>query len=258
MPQIVTCEECGIECHRRDAVRKLRPYGYIASLGTQNVLTYSSYNSDLWTCDSADAGRVSIGLYPEQYMPTWSGTTGTEARGSQTWTGSGKLRTSTATNISSMTNVLFGIHVGAYHAQTTQTLTVVSGCCDASGNAIAGTSSTFTVNGARFCWWTQTLASLVAAGVTAASAYFYISVTISGATSKWWADGALLYDGTTKPIGRPQTRGSAKSKTGMGFDWTVPILCPDCARERLLVERDRDPRVAEWEDIKERIEDPHE
>lgn len=258
MPQIETCDECGREYPRRRMVRKLRAYGYDASIGGQNKLTYSSYNTGLWTCSSADAGRVSMGLYGDYFRPTFSGTTGTEARGSQTWTASGTLRTSTSTSLSGMTNVLFGIHVGAYHAQTTQTLTVVIGCCDVSGTAIAGTSTSFTVNGSKLCWWTQTLASLEAAGVVAASAYFYATVTISGATSKWWADGAIVCDRTTVPVGKPQTKGSARARSGMGFTYSVPVLCPECAKEKLFIERDKDPRTAEWDDIPERIESPHE
>ena len=123
MVMIETCHECGADVDRRKLVRKIRPYGY----GTgSNLLLYSSYNSTFWACDATDGGEISMGVYADHYRPKVSdGTTVTEARGSQTWTGaSGTFRSSTATDLSSLTNFVFVAWVGAYHNQTVQTISV--------------------------------------------------------------------------------------------------------------------------------------
>jgi len=245
MPQLETCQECGAEVPRGELVRKRRAYGYDATFGGNNLLLYSSYNSDFWTCDTAtDAGCVSIGLYADHFRPRISGSTNavTEARGSQTWTASGLYRTNTSVDISGYTNVYFAIHVGAYHAQSTQTLTVAIGFCDSSGSTKYQMAS-FNVMGQKRCWFTSAVADLDA-GITTSAAYLYADVTISGASSKWWADGAILCDRTTHPIWIPQTKGAAKSATGTGHKWRRPILCKECRPDRIVKPEENrgDPR----------------
>lgn len=198
-----------------------------------------------------------MGRFAQYFRPTYarSTNTGTEARGSQTWTGSGKTRATTATDISGLTNVCFSVAVGAYHSQTTQEMTVVVGWCDGSGTSLY--SRSWTVKGSRICFVGSTLATLVAAGVSAASAYPYVQVTISGASSKWWWDSAVVDEGLVpSATGRPRTAGAAWSKTGMKQLYKTPALCPKCAPERLRKpsEDDGEPRIEEWVEIRDQIE----
>jgi len=232
-------------------VRKLRAYGYDCT-GGGGVNNFTSYA----TISGTYSGRVSMGRYGDVYRAKISDTTVTESNGSHTWAGSGMIRTYSSVDVSSYTNVFWGIDVGAYHAQTTQALTAVIGCCNGSNTAISGTTVSRSVLGERFIWWSKPLATLVAAGVSAASAYFYLSVTISGATSKWWADGPLICDAASPPMWRPKNQSSAVSNTGKGFKYLTPVLCPRCADERLLKpsEDQGEPRMAEWVEIRDQIE----
>ena len=256
MPQIERCDECGKLWPRKQLVRKLRPYGYDESLGGSNLLLYSSYNSDFWTTTLDDAGRISIGYYAQHFRPTFdSDYDGTEARGSQTWVASGKVYTSASTDISSLTNACFSIAVGAYHHQTVQELTAEVGFCSSDG-ATEYYSREWTFKGQKLCYVSAPVATLVAAGVTAAATYQYVQVTISGATSSWWWDHACLDAGLTPKNSRPVTRGAARDLSSTRYRYYVPVLCPECAPERLRKpsEDDGEVRVAEWVEIRDQIE----
>ena len=103
MSMIEMCQECGAEIDRKKLVRKIRAYGY----GTgSNLLLYSSYNSDFWSCDAVDEGEISMGVFADHFRPyVTDGTTVTEARGSQTWSGaSGTFYSITATDLSAITD----------------------------------------------------------------------------------------------------------------------------------------------------------
>ena len=256
MPQIERCEECGKLWPRKQLVRKLRPYGYDESLGGSNLLTYSRYNASGWTTALVSAGEISIGWFAQRFRPTFNSSyTGTEARGSQTWTASGKVYAATATDASSLTNACFSAAVGAYHAQTTQTLTVELGFGSADG-LTEYYSRSWIVPGQKLCYVSTSLAALVAAGCTAAALYPYIQVTISGATSKWWFDHACLDEGLTPLNTRPVTAGAAKDYSSKRYFYKTPVLCPECAPERLRKpsEDDGEPRFAEWVEIRDQIE----
>jgi hypothetical protein len=255
MPQLGTCDQCGREVPRKDLVRKLRPYGYDCSGGGGvNRFGCSRYNADWWTCSATDAGCVSMGLYPEQFQTSISGTTVTETNGSQTWAGSGVLRTSRDIFFSEFSDVLFGVYVGAYHAQDEQSLTVTTGCCDETG-AVIYTAHSFVVKGSKFCWWSDPLSVLLAAGVNSDTAFVYLDVVIEG-TAKWWADGAIVCGATTPPLFQPTSSGSPMVFTGKGYSYLTPALCPKCVDERLLKpsEDKGKPRFAEPVAIRSQIE----
>jgi len=235
----------------------MRAWGYTEGA---NYLLYSSYSSAFWTVDGAvDAGRISMGLYAQHYRPTITKAgVVTEARGSQTWTGSGTARTTTATDISGLTNLMLIFNVGAYHAQpAAQQLTAVVGMTNAAGDTFEALR-TQVVKGGQMVWVSVPVADLDA-GVTPdpASAYFYCDVTITGASSKWWFDGALVCDATRVPTHRPITKGASVVKVGHGFAWKIPVLCPSCGKAEFLLkpsERYGDFRQADWVEIRSEIE----
>jgi len=257
MPQIELCFECGDEVPRETLVRKLRPYGYRSGV---NQLLYSSYNSAFWTCDAADAGEVSMGVYADEFRPyVTDGTTLTEARGSQTWTGaSGTYRSTVATDLSGNTNLLFVTWVGAYHAATVQEISAVLGVCTSDGVSKEALG-TWTVPGMRACWVTYPVASLSAAVTPSSSAvYFYVDITATNATDDWWIDHHCVHD-AVKPNWDhlPFTSGTAASYTGNSFNMLLPVLCPKCAPEYLHKpsEFEGDPRFEDMVDIREEIQD---
>jgi hypothetical protein len=260
--QIDKCDECGAEVARRSLVRKIRAYGYGAGA---NLLPYSYYDSSFWTVDTAvDADKVSMGTFADEFRPKFSDTgastwTVTEAGGSQTWTGSGTLRSNTAVDISGYTDVFFAVDIGAKQGQDVQSLVVEIGFTDATGSTtwpVTTPKATWTVAGAQRVWFSTPTASLV--GPTLTAAYVYADVTISGATSKWWHEWAVLCDAQAMPVFQPYTRGAAINRTSNGYSWSVNQYCPECANEKILKPSQRttqNPRRVDWVEISEALED---
>jgi hypothetical protein len=255
-----TCDDCGDDARREDMVRKLRAYGYRPG---QNLIPYSSYSSSFWTVDtSVDASDISFGVYADYFRPRpvedndLGGYTVTEERGSQSWTASGVYRSSTAVDISSWTNVCFSIHVGPYHAQTIQAVSVVLGFCSANG-VTKYPQRTWSFNGGKKIWFSSAVDDLNA-GITTSAAYLYAAVTISGASSIWWADLAVL-DDQTQPLDyyHGKTAGSAQNLTDDGYTWQVGKFCPKCADEKIIKPSDNAKvlhRQAPWIVIPSEIE----
>jgi hypothetical protein len=207
-------------------------------------------------------GYISMGLYADDFRNSISGTTITETQGSPTWAGYGILRVfSDDVFVSGMTNVLFGIHVGAYQGQMTdQIFTATIGLYpDGLGPSvrtpIPGTTLTKTVKGHRFIWWSKPYDTLVGLGMDPNLMFPFLEVTITTGV-RWWADGAVVCDAITPPLWQPRTSGVAKSATGRGFTYSTPALCSKCADERLLKpsEDKGEPRFADWVEIRDQIE----
>ena len=252
MAQKEQCQVCGKDELRSRLVRKLMPFGLPAG---ENHLLYSSYDSSFWTVDtSTEVGNVSIGLYADKYRPRVSndGTT-VEARGSYTVHSSGTLRSTTATDVSGITDICFNLNVGPYHSQSTNELTVEVGLCKSDGTSQSA-EKTWSIRGAHLCWFTIPVAD-IASPYDSSGIYVYADITIDG-TSKWWMDGMTLSNGVKPPMYRPITTGEAKVRDALGFVWKTPILCQECAGERILKPSERygDFRTAEWIEIQDRIE----
>ena len=252
MSQITICDECGREVARKDAVRKLRPYGIPA--GT-NLLLYSSYDSSFWSCGATDRGEISMGLYKDRFRARpVEGSATSEERGAQTWRGTGTIRTTTATDASGLTNVCFSQHIGAYHSQAEKIFSAVLGCCDSAGNNKVAIS-TWTIRGAQQAWWSRTQAELTALGLTSSALYFYTTVTMETATSDWWVDLSCVQDAESPGSFQPYTSGTAVDYAGPVYtEYKIPVLCPECAPEPILKPSEavaQDPRVSEWVEIRE-------
>jgi len=252
MAQIERCQVCGKKALRSKLVRKLMPFALPAG---ENQLLYSSYSSAFWTVDtSTEVGYVSMGLFADRYRPRVSADgTAVEARGSYTVQSSGTFRSSVATDVSDLTDICFSVHVGAYHGQTVQALTVVLGLCDDSGTNATATKS-WSVKGGKKVWFTLPVAD-IPSPLAASGIYVYGAVTITGAVD-WWFDGAQLQDSKKPSNYLPITSGAASVTTGNTWHWKVPILCSDHANERLLKPSENlgEFRVPEFVEIKSRIE----
>ena len=258
------CQVCGAERPRASLVRKLMPFQLPAA---ENYLLYSSYNSDFWAVSTySDGGEVSMGCYADRYRPRVAEGSTTEARGSQTWSGSasgtaasGVLRSTTATDISGLTNVCFSLYIGPYHAQADQTIKAVEmGFCDASGTSIVAYQSYGSRLGQRLCWFTKPVAD-IDSGVTTSAAYVYAKIDILNLATgaDFWTDHMCLEDSTQPSQCRPVTTGAAVVRTGNTDVWRVPILCPECANEKILKPSERygNFRMADWVEIQDRVED---
>ena len=256
MPQQEQCQVCWKKEDRAKLVRKLMPFSLPAG---ENYLLYTRYNSDFWIIDtSTEVGTVSMGLFADNYRPrvadVQTGNSSTEARGSYTVTNTGTLRSIVATDVSALTNLLFELHVGAYHAQSVQALTVVLGLCDGDGANKTATRS-WSFSGQQKCWFTLPVAD-IASPLVSSGVYVYATVTISG-ENDWWIDGMQLEDATTPSTFLPITSGTAYVSTTNTSSWKIPILCPECARERILKPSERygNYRKNDWVEIREEIEE---
>jgi len=257
------CQICGAEKPRSSLVRKLMPIGYRAGA---NYFLYSSYNSAFWEMATfTDADRVSMGCYVDRFRPRVVEDATTEANGSQTWSGSasgtaasGLFRTIVATDISSLTNVYFSLMIGPYHAQADQTISAVAmGLCDSTGVTKYEQKTYGSLKGQRLYWFSSAVAGLDA-GITTTAAYFYVTLTIRNLATgaDFWLDHMSLEDSTSPTDARRTTSGAQSIKATDGFSYQMPILCPDCANEKLIKPSEKYGkfRQAEWVEIKNRTE----
>ena len=219
-----------------------------------NLLDYSRYETNFWTCTSTLAAMDSIGVedtrvkyehYDYGYVQqdpvagrhlfeddSWSPAAGEShsiVGAAPSWIGSGTLRTTDVINVGGFTNVLFAIHVG-YHQRDPHNLgTAELGLCDGSG-ANKQAVATFDVNGSRFVWFTLPRASIAPAlGVSVCP---YVTFTTNNNLCWWWSDDAQLENALTPGI-YYQTAGAAVVTTGDAWIRTVARTCPQC-RERLF------------------------
>lgn len=255
--QIDVCEECGYEVPRSELAYRIRAYG--TGTGGSNILLYGEYDDSFWTCDASDEGQISMGPWGDRYrvIQTDDGT-GTwqnqEAYGSQTWSGSGTMRSTVPVDISSYTNIYMSGMFGCYHAQSNQDLTGVLGFCNSDGS-VKWPQSTWSVKGMQECWFTLPLADLES-GPDASALYVYYDVTISGATDKWFVDWAVLNDNTEPQQYQPLSRGAAVSKLANQEEWHVLKMCRECGEEKNVKpsEREGDPRWSYYVEIRNSVE----
>ena len=193
---------------RRNLVLSKRKY---QQLQGENYLLYSSYNSSFWTVDTAsDAGTVSAGCYLDKNRCRVNLDNTVTELGEQTWQGTGVFRSSTATSLTGWTTLYFSFEFGGYYQSTTQTFTVKAGLC-AAGGAGKQEVLSLTVTAPRRLKFNLPIASITATPV--AACYFYVSVTPSVATGKWYIiDAQLEKDKATPGVFVPAT-GAAVSHT---------------------------------------------
>jgi len=229
--QLAWCDVCGTVVHRKDLVRTQVRY---VSFAGQNYFTYSTYNTNLWTVDTAvDAGAISVGSsnglrcrfkVPYTESSPGTGMTLTEAYGSQTWTGAGVFRSDTATDVSDATNITVSAQAGPYQASTSPETVFAMGVCDSAGDN-KSLQRTWTVKGTMRVWFTMPVASITAP-LSSSSAYFYIAVT-PGTGQRWWIEDLQLEKDVLKPGTFVPTSGTAVDTTE-SQKMTVRVVCPDC------------------------------
>jgi len=195
---------------------------------SENRLTYSSYNSALWTCDdAADAGAISEGPFLHNYTITYdTDNNASESGGSQTWTGTGTLRTKNGTDCSSATSICFAFEVGPYHRSESPALTIESGLCNSDGSSLFAEKTLTDSVGQRKVYWSKNIAD-IDSSLSASELYFYIKVTpVSG--QKWFADRVQLEFNKSEPGVFVATSGTATAYSSQQRIWRVVRTCPDC------------------------------
>ncbi len=226
--QLDYCDVCGSVIHRKDLVRTQVRY---ASPDAQNYFTYSEYNTNLWTVDTAsDAGAISVGSQnglrcrfkvPYTESSPGTGMTLTEAYGSQTWTGAGVFRSNTSVDMSGATNIVFSAHAGPYQANSDPSTVFAMGSCDSDGsNKLL--QRTWTIKGSQRIWFTMATADIT----DSSAAYFYISVT-PATGKKWWIEDLQLEKDETTPQTFIKTTGSTYDEVE-SQKMTTRVVCPDC------------------------------
>lgn len=234
--QLDRCDVCGAHVLRKDLVRTQVEF---LAPEASNYLTYSSYSASGWSCDASDAGAISIGPYAgEARVVIDDSNTSTESFGSQTWDGSGTLRSTSAVDASSWTSLVFAVDAGPYHQETSPEMTFTIGLCDSDGSNTEQQAS-FTTPGQIRAWFTLNI-SAIPAGKSASGLYFYISTTSS---NKWFADRMQVAKNATAMAQFAPTLGSAVDRTDTP-SMTMRKVCKRC-REPLLSKKDRYGRHSE-------------
>lgn len=244
--QMDRCEVCGHKTLKIDLVRT--NVDFLAAAGS-NYFYNSSYNSSFWTVDTAvDAGLISMGPFADQSrVVIGDDNTLTESYGSQTWTGSGVLRSIVAVDASAAVSLVFAADIGPYQQETVPSTTFVFGLCDSDGSNKEQLSS-WTVTGNQRAWYTLNIAD-VPAGKSSAALYFYVSVTAVG--KKWWIDRIQLIKNAVSINSEAfvPTAGSAVDRVDTPM-MTVRKVCQGCF-EKPRVRSEQYNREAE-----QRTEDP--
>ena len=214
MPDMMARVRCQV-CHewtRKSALVK-QNWEWMQPAGS-NLLLWSDYNSTFWTSTAADAGTISYGPFDRHTTTlvedTWVVT------GEQTWTGNGKI-TSSSVDVSALSNLCFRVvSVGQSHIDY-EPMTVELGYNDGADHA----QTTVTCVGDETPWWV-----LANPGLTSVS--FYIKATTTG---NWFFCGASLEDS-----GRP---GLFLPTSGASRNVLVPykksgpvVVCPRCRARR--------------------------
>lgn len=172
----------------------------------QNRLPYSSYSSSGWSCDATDAGLISIGPNADLNIVSYDGNFTASENGIQTWTGTGTVRSTTASDLSSVSVITFSIEFGMYQRSVTPHFTLDLGICDATGATTQSFVLRATTGGGPI-WFTTPVSAITATATN--DVYFYLTVTPDTALGKWWTDRAHLEYEVTQPGNFIKTAGAA-------------------------------------------------
>lgn len=227
--QLDRCDRCGKVLHKKDLSLTQVEF---AKKNTTNYLPYSSYNSTFWSCGSTDAGAISIGSHEGARCKVALDNTVTEVGGSQTWHGTGTIRTTTAVDVSAWTSLAFQVIVGPYHRSTNTEMAIAAGMCSSSGTGKIPLL-TKTINASSKIWFGLLVAD-IDPSLSAAATYYYITTTCSGSTDYddyWWMDDAALNKDSLVPLTFVQTTGSSYAQSTMKRGMAMEKVCRDCFRK---------------------------
>lgn len=218
------CDYCGDWVAMSTLVRKrmrwLQPQG-------RNDFPYSEYDgTNFWVCGATYDGRTSIGTNAmAAHAIVNADNTVTNVDGSPTFTGSGTIRSTDATDISAWTSFVMAAEVGT-HQQSQSSLTIVLGLANSDGSVLTPLR-TFTSRGnKRRVWVTANIADLGAYATS--TAYFYITTTVSVAGSKWFIDSMQLEKDATTPGQYVKTTGAATTYATDAMAEGMLVVCPKC------------------------------
>ena len=242
--QLDRCDVCGVKIHKQDLVRTNMSFLGVAG---SNYLLYSAYNATGWTVDTAtDAGAISVGPYADRARVRISDdNTRTEVDGTQTWLGSGVLRSITGIDASAWDSLVFAADIGPYFRETSPETTFTLGLCDSDGTN-KELLATYTTAGSIRAWYALDIAD-VPAGKDDSDLYFYISVTAVG--KNWWADRLQVSKDIPRVGAFIPTSGSSVDRVDTPL-MTVRKVCSNC-REPLLSKTEQYSKIAE-----QRTEEP--
>ena len=215
------CQVGGHLVHWEDLRRQYREW--CEPVGS-NYLLYSSYNSSFWTCGATDAGEISMGPFGGFYSQISNSqpTTLTETGGSQTWTGTGTLRSTTAVDGSAWTSFVFKCVVGPYHNPAASPAYDCSiGICDSAGVVISTEKTITAETGMRELWFTKNISDIAAPSTL----YFFITVTPASG-EKWFADMFRLEKNQTQPLNFLQTTGASIDHSQPTLVSGFALVCP--------------------------------
>jgi hypothetical protein len=216
---------------------------YMRPAGT-NYLLYSSYNSAFWACGSTDRSTIAYGPHCDvsRVQITDDGTTINTAaviNGSQTWSGTGTFRSTSATDASALTTFTVSAECGPVISYSSNVgslteMTVAMGLCDVNGANKAVQKTWSGLLGQRKCWFTMSVSS-IASPLSSSGIYVYFDVTCTG---YWFIDDITLEGNKTSPDQFLAARGAAVSNSTDTKAMAVVKTCPRC-KEKLLLESEQ-------------------
>lgn len=218
------CDVCGKKVKRDDLKIMTQQYG--RSKGS-NYFTWSTYNTDLWTCDGTDRSTISDGVRADDSRVKVSLANVSTESGIQTWSGSTTLRVKDGAGIdvSSWTSLCFACVVGPYQRASSPSLSIEMGVWDMPLGTGTSYKTYSSVLASRECWFTVNVSALTVSDTT--NVGFYVTVTPSS-TEYFWIDELRLEKDVTVPTAWIRTSGAAVSRTVFTKYTGSGKVCEDC------------------------------
>jgi hypothetical protein len=244
--QLDRCDVCGDKMHRSDLVRTQVEF---LDKKAENYLGMSSYDGTYWVCDAVDEGSVSYGTRADNARLTLGDDNELGyINGVQTWSGTGTMRSASATvNLSANGSVTFSAHVGPHEQNTSPSMTVELGITNSDGSS-PQLIRTWTINGTTRVWFTEVKQTLIDYGLGPGGAawYFYVKVTNAG---KWWIDETQMESNTASGMPEVFVRSTGGAATYVSNQSDRSLLtqrkvCGSCS-ERILSKSERFGRTDE-------------
>jgi hypothetical protein len=201
-----------------------------------NDFAYWRYAAAGWSCTAVDEGAIAWA--DESFWIQVNKDNTTEQKGYQTWSGTGTFSADAAVDVSSWTTAVFRFQFGWHHTELNPGGTVAFGSKKGAGVNLLRTVTTKA--GGRY--GAQLTVSDIAAADQSAQT-FYITVTPTTATAKWFITNLELIKNVTLPLD-PLRAATLIKTTGSTVDrnYSTPLVglktCKDCRRPRPRVKRD--------------------
>lgn len=195
--QLDRCDVCGNKVHRGELVRTQVEF---LDMKAENAFTYSSYNTNLWTMDSAsDVTSTTVGTYGNRCdnvrLSLDDDNNLTYIGSPKVWEGNGTLRMNTNSGyVSENSYVTLSAQVGPHEQNTSPEMTVAIGVCNDDGSS-KSVIKTYTISTMMRVWAYESVENLIATGLSQDSTEvggvtyhawrYYFQITNAG---YWWID----------------------------------------------------------------------